>query len=134
MMGLCYGSWVIMKACGCDDLSPYISCGAHFHPAISRTEQEVFDLDDIDLCKHIRCPQYFLATRDEPDSWKPNGQAHKALQDNTNVEEIQFVAAPSTEIHGFMTRSDWQNPKTRKAMESALQESCDFVKKYHSAG
>ena len=101
-----YGTWMIMKACNDNEIVKHVTCGIHYHPAVSLIEKDIFHRDDIELCTNCNCPQLIHATKNEPSSWKPNGIAHTTLQENKNVEEVQFTNAPNNQSHGFMTRVD----------------------------
>jgi dienelactone hydrolase len=131
MIGFCYGSWVVFKACSCSssELSKRITCGLHFHPAVAPIEKDIFGRNVLDLCKACTQPQLVHVTRQEPKSWQPGGAAHQVLQHNPNVmSNLSFTLAPSTVAHGFMTRSDINDMKSAKAVEAGVEMACNFLK------
>ncbi|CAE7218610.1 unnamed protein product, partial [Symbiodinium natans] len=132
MLGFCYGSWIIMKACNDDAIAEHVTCGIHFHPASELLEKTAFGRDDVGLCRTCKRPQLMHATKQESDNWKPDGAAHKALQENENVPEVQFSLARSTMSHGFMTRVDTNVEDNRSAIKEGVDLAMAFLEKYNS--
>jgi Dienelactone hydrolase family len=131
MMGLCYGSWMIMKACNDPDIVDHVTCGIHFHPSVELVEKKGFGRDDIALCSNCSKPQMIHATKDESDNWKPNGAAHKALQENGKVADVEFTIAPSSQSHGFMTRVDVSVDENKAAVKEGIDKAVAFLKKHN---
>lgn len=132
MLGFCFGSWVIMKACNDDAIAPRVTCGIHFHPSSELIEKTAFKRDDIALCHGCRQPQLIHATKHESNKWKPNGAAHAALQDNPSVAEVQFSLAPQSQSHGFMTRVDVdKNKEGAVAVKEGLALAESFLRKHN---
>lgn len=131
MMGFCYGSWMIMKACNDPDIVDHVTCGIHFHPSVELFEKNGFGRDHIVLCSNCSKPQMIHATKDKRDNWKPNGAAHKALQENGKVADVEFVIAPSSQSQGFMTRVDVSVDENEAAIKEGIDKVVAFLKKHN---
>jgi dienelactone hydrolase len=131
MMGFCYGSWTIMKACNEESIVEHVTCGIHFHPSSEGVEKTVFGRDDIALCTTCAKPQMIHATKMESDNWKPNGAAHKALQENDKVSDVEFSLAPPSQSHGFMTRADLSKDENKAAVKEGIDKAVAFLKKHN---
>ena len=122
-----------MKACKDPDVVDHVACGIHFHPSVELIEKKAFGMDDIELCRSCKKPQLVHATKDESENWRPNGAAHQALQENPNVSEVQFSLAPSSQSHGFMTRSDTRVAENMKAVKEGMDLAVAFLKKHNAS-
>ena len=132
LMGFCYGCWFVMRACGEDDIvKQHVTCGIHFHPSTELVEQTLGG-DDIALCASCKKPQMVHATKGESCNWKPNGKAHKLLEENNNVPEVQYSIAPSSQSHGFMTRVDVSKEENMAAVKEGIDKAVAFLKKYNA--
>lgn len=58
--------------------------------------EKSFGRDGVALCATCQKPQMLHATKDESDNWKPTGAAHKLLEENDKVSEVQYSLAPSS--------------------------------------
>ncbi|CAB9526347.1 Dienelactone hydrolase family protein [Seminavis robusta] len=132
MMGFCFGSWMILKACNDDAIAEHVTCGIHFHPASELMEKNHFGGDDVGLCRTCKGPQLIHATKNESANWKPDGAAHKALEENENVQEVQFTLARNTQSHGFMTRVDTNIEDNRSAIKEGVDCAMGFLEKYNT--
>lgn len=83
------------------------------------------------LCSTCGKPQMIHATKDESDNWKPNGAAHKVLQENEYVPEVKFTIAPLSQKHGFMTRADINKSEDKATIKEGIDRAVDFLKKYN---
>ena len=128
MMGICFGSWVVFKACCDSKLTPHLKCGIHFHASV-HIERRVHGRDDLKLCSEVTCPQFFVCTPQEKKDWHAGGKAEELLKSNTNMSEVVFIE--TKEMHGFLVRGDRHNPKTKKEIESTLMAACDFFDKHY---
>ncbi|KAL3918066.1 MAG: hypothetical protein SGARI_007563, partial [Bacillariaceae sp.] len=129
LMGFCYGSWYTTRACNEDEIAKHITCAIHFHPSVELIEK-FFGGDDVSLCGTCQKPQMIHATKDESDNWKPNGAAHKLLEENDKVTEVQFTIAPPSQSHGFMTRADTRVEENKAAVKEGVDKAVAFMKKY----
>ena len=131
LMGFCYGSWYTMRACNEDEIAKHVTCGIHFHPSVELIEK-TFGGDDVALCATAQKPQMLHATKNESDNWKPNGAAHKLLEENDKVEEVQYSIAPTSQSHGFMTRVDTRVEENKAAVKEGVDMAVAFLKKYNA--
>jgi dienelactone hydrolase len=130
LMGFCYGTWMTMKACNEPGIVEHVTCGIHFHPSTEKVEK-CFGRDDIKLCTTCAKPQMLHVSKNESDDWKPNCAAHKALQGNDKVADVEFSLAPSSQNHGFMTRADITKEENKAAVKEGVDKAVAFLKKHN---
>jgi dienelactone hydrolase len=126
MMGFCWGSWLVMKACASPEVQPYIKCALHFHPAVDKTEK---DGNDLALCQQVACPQFLLSTRMEPVTWRPGGAAEELLKANSKVSEVVWTQT-ETEMHGFMTRATMDNATSKEEVAKGIAAAIEFLERH----
>lgn len=131
LLGFCYGTWLALRACNDEDIVDHVTCAIHFHPSVEVMETFFGRKEDVALCKTAQKPQLFHATKNESANWKPNGTAHRALEENPNVPEVQFTLAPNSQSHGFMTRVDVRVEENFKAVKEGVDLGVAFLKKYN---
>jgi dienelactone hydrolase len=126
LMGICWGSYIAYKACYLATHADRIVCNLSVHPSVA-TLSPRFNEKEMDHVNAVNCPQFVACTKQEPASWKPNGIVEQTLAKKPFGTKNEFLLY--NEDHGFFTRGDTKNEKTRLAIQDCLNKMVAFIKK-----
>jgi dienelactone hydrolase len=118
-VGACWGGYMTFEASS----SVQAIQGVSFHPAMGQGAPQTPEA----IAGRAIVPQYVCASKQEPDSMKPNGTVDVLLKAMTFGAKNIFKAY-NNENHGFVSRGDLTNVDTAKAVEDCLSGSLVFVK------
>lgn len=118
LLGFCWGAWVVIRASGA--FPDFFACGASAHPSVHNIVNFRGEKEE-ELLRKVSTPQLVLATRDEPESWKPGGSAQNILQESSSGHVFKEISSVS---HGFLPRGDLSDP----TMAEAVNRSMEYIK------
>jgi len=124
ILGFCWGAWVVVRACA--RFGEAFACGVSAHPSVDKMTAR-WGEDEDELLRDVRIPQLVLASKDEPQNWKPGGSA-----------EVQLAASSSGHIfkefsdmsHGFVPRGDLSDPQVAAEVSRAMEYIKGFLCKH----
>lgn len=130
LIGVCWGSYVGFKACNEAVDKNMIFCNISVHPSV-HTLCPMYGDNATALVAGINCPQLLAPTKQEPSSWKPNGQVSQQIKQiaTDRIGELSEFYDFSSENHGFFTRGDLSNEATREAVQDLHCKIVDFISK-----
>lgn len=126
ILGFCWGAWVVVRACGA--FPGAFACGASAHPSVSGMATR-WGEDEALLLRAVRAPQLVLASRDEPQSWKPGGATEDTLRAATGSSSHVFKEF-STVSHGFVPRGNLNDPVVAVEVARAMEYIKGFLGKH----
>lgn len=127
-IGFCWGAYGVWRAAGEEDLSNFLVCGVSAHPSVHNCAGMVGDpFKPLEIVARTRHPQLVLSSKDEPQDWWPGGAVEAA------VNGIPAAAGSRIRVfqecrHGWMARSDWNDPANRLHIDDAFDDSVKFFK------
>lgn len=120
VLGFCWGAWVVAHGCARFGFR----CGAMAHPSIHNLTLR-WGEDEEALLSGINVPQLVLASKDEPESWKPGGRAERVLKSESSI----FKEFPSMS-HGFVPRGDLKDSQVASDVARAMEYIKGFLCKH----
>lgn len=121
LLGFCWGAWLVCHACGA---WPFC-CGAMAHPSV-HTMAMRWGEDQEELLRKVKVPQLVLASKDEPEDWKPGGRAEEVFNQNSAGVFKDFGSMS----HGFVTRGDLKDSNVQLEVSRALEYIRGFLCKH----
>ena len=98
MLGYCWGSWYIFKACSTFD---YFKCGVNNHPSLGILG--VFNENIEEVTKAVKCRQLLFPAGNDDENVKENGVVLKILRQNHGEENSNSVTFKNM-LHGWVVR------------------------------
>lgn len=120
-MGFCWGNWAIGKTCQFQAVPWKVAVCPH--PSFK--VENMFGGGDIEVMQSIACPVLMMPAGNDPPYLRPNSEEFKAMPHKLSK------SVPFEEMkHGWTTRGDMTDPKMKRDVEAALQETLKFIKQH----
>jgi dienelactone hydrolase len=130
MAGFCYGSWIVIQACGDAALADKIKCGIHFHPSVG-VDSMVYGRNPILLAYGVKQPTLLLPAGNDPSYLHNDGEFARALRSHGAHCEVELFANMQ---HGWVVRGDVKDLNVSAAVQKALERAIAFAAADHKNG
>jgi len=132
-MGFCWGAYPVWRAGSDPELSPrFLVCGVSAHPSVHNCAKMNKDaLTANQIVAQVRCPQLVLASKSEPQGWKPGGEVESVVRTISGpVSDGSEFHVYAERNHGWVTRGDVSDPGVAADASAAISSSVEFIKRY----